>query len=104
MQSQTSKTSMVSRLEPDIPCKEKEAMKELDGKPFGRVDDVDENVADFIDEDYVAQEKSLVRKLDMTLMPTIFVLYLLNYLDRNNIAYVNIPLLTVVYILLIATI
>lgn len=31
-------------------------------------------------------EKSLVRKLDMTLMPVIWILYLLNYLDRNNIA------------------
>lgn len=31
-------------------------------------------------------ERSLVRKLDMTLMPVIWILYLLNYLDRNNIA------------------
>lgn len=33
-----------------------------------------------------AVEKSLVRKLDMTLMPTVWLLYLFNYLDRNNIA------------------
>lgn len=39
-----------------------------------------------IDEAWLGQEKSLVRKLDMTLMPTIWVLYLFNYLDRNNIA------------------
>ncbi|KIW69081.1 hypothetical protein PV04_04979 [Phialophora macrospora] len=32
------------------------------------------------------KEKKLVRKLDMTLMPTVWVLYLFNYLDRNNIA------------------
>lgn len=32
------------------------------------------------------REKSLVRKLDMTLMPVIWLLYLFNYLDRNNIA------------------
>ena len=95
---------MASRLEPNIPCKEKEVMKQSNGKPFGSVDDVDENVADIIDEDYVAHEKSLVRKLDMTLMPTIFILYLLNYLDRNNIAYVTLPLLSVVCTLLITAI
>ncbi|KAK7716234.1 hypothetical protein SLS64_003386 [Diaporthe eres] len=33
-----------------------------------------------------AVEKSLVRKLDLTLMPVVWVLYLFNYLDRNNIA------------------
>ena len=81
---------MASRLEPtDIPCKEKEAMKQSNGKLFGSTDDVDESVADIIDDAYVAHEKSLVRKLDMTLMPTIFILYLLNYLDRNNIAYMD---------------
>lgn len=32
------------------------------------------------------QERRLVRKLDMTLMPMVWVLYLFNYLDRNNIA------------------
>jgi len=31
-------------------------------------------------------EKKLVRKLDMTLMPVVWILYLFNYLDRNNIA------------------
>lgn len=30
-----------------------------------------------IDEAYLAREKKLVRKLDMTLMPIIFILYLL---------------------------
>lgn len=38
------------------------------------------------DETYAARSKSLVRKLDMTLMPMIFILYMFNYLDRNNIA------------------
>jgi hypothetical protein len=38
------------------------------------------------DPSYDAAQKSLVRKLDMTLMPMVFVLYLFNYLDRNNIA------------------
>lgn len=35
---------------------------------------------------YRARERKLVRKLDITLMPIIFILYLFNYLDRNNIA------------------
>ena len=36
--------------------------------------------------EYRAKERKLRRKLDMTLMPTVWVLYLFNYLDRNNIA------------------
>ena len=35
---------------------------------------------------YKAAEKRLVRKLDMTLVPMLWILYLFNYLDRNNIA------------------
>ena len=38
------------------------------------------------DEAWLAAEKSLVRKLDFTLVPIVWVLYLFNYLDRNNIA------------------
>jgi len=33
-------------------------------------------------------ERRVVRKLDMTLLPIVWVLYMFNYLDRNNIAYV----------------
>ncbi|KAM0260096.1 hypothetical protein ACHAQJ_003021 [Trichoderma viride] len=33
-----------------------------------------------------ARERKLVRKLDMTLLPVVWVLYLFNYLDRNNIS------------------
>lgn len=44
-------------------------------------------VEDTIDQErWDAVEKSLVRKLDLTLMPTVWLLYLFNYLDRNNIA------------------
>jgi hypothetical protein len=39
------------------------------------------------DEDQRSLEKRLVRKLDMTLMPVVWMLYFFNYLDRNNIAY-----------------
>lgn len=38
------------------------------------------------DEAWLAAEKSLVRKLDFTLVPMIWILYMFNYLDRNNIA------------------
>ncbi|KAH8894628.1 MFS general substrate transporter [Thozetella sp. PMI_491] len=34
----------------------------------------------------LARERKLVRKLDATLMPMVWLLYLVNYLDRNNIA------------------
>lgn len=36
--------------------------------------------------EWKAAERGLVRKLDMTLLPTVWVLYMFNYLDRNNIA------------------
>ncbi|KAH7126632.1 major facilitator superfamily domain-containing protein [Dendryphion nanum] len=38
------------------------------------------------DQATLAVERSLVRKLDMTLMPVVWVLYFFNYMDRNNIA------------------
>jgi hypothetical protein len=41
---------------------------------------------DRMSKEYKQKERKLVRKLDMTLMPTVWVLYLFNYLDRNNIA------------------
>jgi hypothetical protein len=40
------------------------------------------------DEQWRTAEKSLVRKLDFTLVPMVWLLYFFNYLDRNNIAYV----------------
>ena len=42
--------------------------------------------AEEVSESYRAIEKSLVRKLDFTLVPMLWLLYLFNYLDRNNIA------------------
>ncbi|RSL63817.1 hypothetical protein CEP53_004302 [Fusarium sp. AF-6] len=44
------------------------------------------NELDMTEEEYDAVEKSLVRKLDYTLAPMVWLLYLFNYLDRNNIA------------------
>ncbi|KAL6408708.1 major facilitator superfamily transporter [Ilyonectria robusta] len=37
--------------------------------------------------EWKAAERRVVRKLDMTLMPMVWILYMFNYLDRNNIAY-----------------
>jgi hypothetical protein len=37
-------------------------------------------------ENWQATEKALVRRLDLTLLPTLWILYLNNYLDRTNIA------------------
>ncbi|PVH85583.1 MFS general substrate transporter [Cadophora sp. DSE1049] len=45
-----------------------------------------DNHTPFTEEEYHRHEKSLVRKLDFTLVPMIWILYLFNYLDRNNIA------------------
>lgn len=39
-----------------------------------------------VDDEYRAIEKRVIRKLDYTLVPMLWVLYLFNYLDRNNIA------------------
>ncbi|KAH8683850.1 major facilitator superfamily domain-containing protein [Ilyonectria robusta] len=36
--------------------------------------------------EWKAAERRVVRKLDMTLMPMVWILYMFNYLDRNNIA------------------
>lgn len=36
--------------------------------------------------DWQATERALVRRLDWTLLPTVWILYLNNYLDRTNIA------------------
>lgn len=44
-----------------------------------------------IDEERRCREKRLVRKLDLTLLPMVWVLYMFNYLDRNNIAYAPFP-------------
>lgn len=37
------------------------------------------------DEDRALEEKALLRKIDLLLMPSIFLMYLLSYLDRTNI-------------------
>lgn len=46
-------------------------------------------IAALNDPDYDAKVKQLRKRLDMTFMPVLAVLYFHNYLDRNNIAYVD---------------
>ena len=43
-------------------------------------------VRDLTPEDRQRLEKILIRKIDIRLMPMIILMYVLNYLDRNNIA------------------
>lgn len=40
----------------------------------------------FSDPDYRQKEKRMVRILDLTLLPMLWILYLFNYLDRTNVA------------------
>ncbi|KAJ5762854.1 major facilitator superfamily domain-containing protein [Penicillium manginii] len=53
--------------------------KEIASHEFENVDAI--GAISFTDE----EEKALVKKIDLTLLPTIWVMYLLSYLDRTNI-------------------
>ncbi|KAJ9150396.1 Major facilitator superfamily transporter [Pleurostoma richardsiae] len=55
-------------------------------KDFASESAVDADGNEMTEDEWRAAEKSLVRKLDLTLVPMVWVLYLFNYLDRNNIA------------------
>jgi hypothetical protein len=46
-----------------------------------------DNGGPVMDEEWFRLSRSIVRKLDLTLMPIIWILYLFNYLDRTSIAY-----------------
>ncbi|GKT64959.1 major facilitator superfamily transporter [Colletotrichum tofieldiae] len=48
--------------------------------------DVDNDRISMSEEEFAVHEKSLAKKLDLTLVPVVWLLYLFNYLDRNNIA------------------
>jgi len=50
-------------------------------------DNVDSELAEAV-RNYVpgtAEERKLVRKIDLFLMPTLWIMYILNYVDRTNI-------------------
>lgn len=42
-------------------------------------------VANLSPEERIEAEKRLVRKIDIRLLPMIIIMYIMNYLDRNNI-------------------
>lgn len=45
-----------------------------------------ESLCNLTDEEVAALEKKLVRKLDLFILPTIGILYILNYIDRQNLS------------------
>jgi len=49
------------------------------------VEEAEESVSTETDADRVAEEKALVRKIDIALLPCIWIMYLLSYMDRTNI-------------------
>jgi hypothetical protein len=47
-------------------------------------------VAGLTPEEREKAEKALVRKIDLRLLPMIIIMYILNYLDRNNIVSISV--------------
>ena len=45
-----------------------------------------ESLRDLTDEEFDALEKRTKRKIDLRILPMVVLIYILNYLDRNNIA------------------
>ncbi|GAA5898681.1 hypothetical protein JCM6882_000895 [Rhodosporidiobolus microsporus] len=45
-----------------------------------------DEIAALSEEDFKAEERKLLRKIDFTLLPCLFILLILNYLDRNALA------------------
>ncbi|GAA5859558.1 hypothetical protein JCM8547_006139 [Rhodosporidiobolus lusitaniae] len=45
-----------------------------------------DKIALLSEEEYKAEEAKLLRKIDWTLLPCLFILLILNYLDRNTLA------------------
>ncbi|KAK4502114.1 hypothetical protein PRZ48_005537 [Zasmidium cellare] len=55
-------------------------------REFGQSTNTLNATIDVDDETFRRHSRSLVRKLDCTMMPCIWILYMFNYLDRNNIS------------------
>jgi hypothetical protein len=60
-----------------VPTNETEAVKEAQRQSALEALDIP---------DWQAKEKKVVRTLDMTLLPQLWILYMFNYLNRTNIA------------------
>lgn len=79
---------------PDLGAAMARTSPDLSNMPEQRLEDANQQIdaekieqTDVVSLEWKKTEKSLVRKLDMTLIPVVWVLYMFNYLDRNNIAY-----------------
>lgn len=65
---------------------EKEFEAHAESVAQGHDSSKDPNTQPVQDEQWHRTSRSIVRKLDLTLMPIIWILYLFNYLDRNSIS------------------
>lgn len=59
---------------------------EMEKKEHAHGPEVPELLRDLTPEERAAMEKKLVRKIDLRLLPMLVLMYIMNYLDRNNIA------------------
>lgn len=56
-------------------------------REYAQAKGIEDDASQLMDAEFFQRtSKSLVRKLDMTMMPMIWTLYRFNYLDRNNIS------------------
>lgn len=76
----------------DFDDKEKSAHIE-DGSPHRASTNLERNTMEppelvkaMSHDDRIKYEKDLVRKIDLRLLPAVVIMYIMNYLDRNNIA------------------
>lgn len=72
-------TTHVENISPNTPDEEVE-------KDMYTVDDRPESLASLTEEEMLAVEKKFVRRIDIRMLPMLMLIYILNYLDRNNIA------------------
>ena len=56
------------------------------GPDIGRLREAPPLVKNLAPEDRQRLERALVRKIDLRLLPMVILMYIMNYLDRNNIA------------------
>lgn len=75
----------LSHAENKIPAEHtEEAEKNAAGEHLPRPEDIIENLGI---PNWRELEKKIVRRLDMTLLPTLWILYVFNYLDRASLGY-----------------
>jgi len=60
--------------------------EDLTTSSSGNKQELPETLRDLSGDERKALEKKLLRKIDLRLLPMLVLMYILNYLDRNNIA------------------